>query len=52
MEKRPGDRPDGILLRDIHSMHLMFPFMYRIRCDSEAFISERSDLPRANEYLE
>lgn len=52
MKKRLGDRRDGILLRDIDSMHLMMPLMYPNRCDNEAFISERIDLTRANEYLE
>ena len=51
MKKRLGDRRDGILLRNTDSMHLIMPLMYPHRCDNEAFISQRIDLTRANEYL-
>lgn len=49
--KRIGDRKDGILLRDIDSMHFITPLLYPNRCDNEAFISERVDLTNAEEYL-
>ena len=49
--KRLGDRRDGVLLRDIDSMHFLMPVLYPNRCDNEAFISERIDLSKAEEYL-
>ncbi len=44
MGKKPGDRKDGALLRDLDSMHFIVPLLYPNRCDNEAFISERIDL--------
>ncbi len=52
MKKRMGDRRDGVLLRDIDSMHFIMPVIYPNRCDNEAFISERIDLTNAAAYLE
>ncbi len=51
MKKRFGDRKDGVLLRDIDSMHFIMPLIYPNRCDNEAFISEQIDLTNANAYL-
>lgn len=51
-KKRLGDRKDGVLLRDIDSMHFITPLLYPNRCDNEAFISERIDLTEAEKYLE
>ena len=52
MQKRkPGDRKDGVKLRNIHAIHYVMPLMYPNRCDNEAFISERIDLTNINEYL-
>lgn len=51
MKKRFGDRRDGILLRDIDSMHFIMPLIYPNRCDNEAFISECIDLTKASEWL-
>lgn len=51
MKKRPGDRKDGVLLRDIDSMHFICPILYPDRCDNEAFISERIDLTETAQYL-
>lgn len=51
MKRKPGDRRDGVLLKNTDSMHLMMPLMYPNRCDNEAFISERIDLTKANAYL-
>ena len=50
-KKRMGDRKDGVLLRDLDSMHFIVPLIYPNRCDNEAFISERIDLTAAEEYL-
>ena len=47
-----GDRPDGVLLRDLDSLHFITGILYPNRCDNEAFISERIDLTNLNAYLE
>ena len=47
-----GDRPDGVLLRDLDSLHYITGIIYPNRCDNEAFISERIDLTNINAYLE
>lgn len=52
MARKPGDRKDGKLLRDIDAMHIIVPMLYPNRCDNEAFISERIDLTNVNAYLE
>lgn len=52
MKRKWGDRRDGVLLRDIDSMHYIMPLMYPNRCDNEAFISETVDLTNAMQYLE
>ena len=52
MGKKPGDRRDGKLLRDLDSLHLITPMLYPNRCDNEAFISEIIDLSRLSDYLE
>jgi len=51
MAKRFGDRKDGVLLRNLDSMHFIVPLLYPNRCDNEAFISERIDLTAVNAYL-
>lgn len=51
-KRRLGDRKDGVLLRELDSMHYIVPLLYPNRCDNEAFISERIDLTRLNAYLE
>ena len=51
-KRRPGDRKDGVLLRDLDAMHYIMPIIYPNRCDNEAFISERIDLTRVNAFLE
>ena len=52
MKKKLGDRRDGMLIRDLDSMHFIMPMLYPNRCDNEAFISECIDLTNANKYLE
>ena len=52
MKRRPGDRKDGTLLRNLDSLHFITPILYPNRCDNEAFISERIDLTKTLEYLE
>ncbi len=51
MKRKFGDRKDGVLLRNLDSMHFIVPLLYPNRCDNEAFISEKIDLTNANEYL-
>ena len=51
MAKRPGDRKDGVLLRDLDGLHFITPIIYPNRADNEAFISERIDLTAIDEYL-
>ena len=51
-KRRPGDRKDGVLLRDLDAMHYIMPIIYPNRCDNEAFISERIDLTNVNAFLE
>lgn len=52
MGKKMGDRKDGVLLRELDSMHVIMPLMYPNRCDNEAFLSETIDLTHINSYLE
>ncbi len=52
VKRRLGDRKDGVLLRNLDSMHFLMPLIYPNRCDNEAFISERIDLTNINQYLE
>ena len=47
-----GDRPDGVLLRNLDSLHFITGIIYPNRCDNEAYISERIDLTNINAYLE
>ena len=49
--RRLGDQKDGVLLRDLDSMHFIVPLLYPNRCDNEAYISERIDLTKLNAYL-
>lgn len=51
-KRRPGDRKDGKLLRDLDAMHYIMPIIYPNRCDNEAFLSERIDLTKVNAFLE
>ena len=50
-KRRFGDRKDGVLLRDLDSMHFIVPLLYPNRCDNEAYIFERIDLTNLNAYL-
>lgn len=45
-------RRDGKLVGKLDPMHVITPLLYPNRCDNEAFISERIDLTKINEYLE
>lgn len=50
-KRRPGDRRDGILLRNADSMHFIMGVIYPNRADNEAFISQRFDLEPIKAYL-
>ena len=50
-KRRPGDRRDGVLLRDLDGMHFITPLIYPNRCDNEAYISETVDLTNINRFL-
>ena len=50
-KRRPGDRKDGVLLRDLPSIQFITGIIYPNRCDNEAFISERIDLTAIDAYL-
>ncbi|MCQ2566179.1 MAG: 2-oxo acid dehydrogenase subunit E2 [Clostridia bacterium] len=52
MSRKPGNRKDGVLLRDLDSMHFICPIIYPNRCDNEAFISEKIDLTNIDRWLE
>lgn len=51
-KKHIGDRRDGVLLKNLDSMHFIMPIIYPNRCDNEAYISECIDLTSINSYLE
>lgn len=51
-KRRFGDRKDGVLLRDLDSMHFIVPLIYPNRCDNEAYISERIETAPIKAYLE
>lgn len=50
-KRRRGDRRDGRWLRNMDPMHAFMPYLYPNKTDNEAFISERIDLTRVNEYM-
>ncbi len=53
MAKRKfGDRRDAALMRNVDSMHFIMPHIFPNRCDNEAFISERIELTKLEEYLQ
>lgn len=50
-KRRPGDRKDGVLLRDLPSIQFITGIIYPNRCDNEAYISERVDLTPIKAYI-
>ena len=50
-KRRRGDRRDGVLLRELDSLHYITGSIYPNRCDNEAYVSLRIDLTAMNEYL-
>ena len=51
-KRRPGDRRDGRLLRELDSLHFITGIIYPNRCDNEAYISVKVDLTAINAWLE
>lgn len=51
-KKRRGDRRDAVWVRDIDILQGFMPYIYPNRADNEAFIQERIELDRINEYIE
>ena len=50
-KRRRGDRRDGVLLRELDSLHYITGIIYPNRCDNEAYVSLRIDLTAMNEDL-
>ena len=50
-KRRRGDRRDGVLLRELDSLHYITGIIYPNRCDNEAYVSLHIDLTAMNEYL-
>ena len=50
-KRRPGDRKDGVLLRDLPSIQFITGIIYPNRCDNETYISERIDLTPIKEFI-
>ena len=50
-KRRPGDRKDGKLIRELDSLHFITGILYPNRCDNEAYISETVDLTALNAYI-
>jgi len=51
-KRRRGDRKDAYLVRDIDSMHGIFPFVMPSRAANEAVLNEKFDLEAIHRYLE
>lgn len=51
-KKRAGDRKDARWLRDLDALHAFVPYLYPNRADNEAYICERIDLTKINQYIE
>ena len=50
-KRKPGDRFDGTLIRELDPMHVITPVLYPNRCDNEAFFTERLDITRLRAYV-
>ena len=52
MARRPGDRRDGTLIRDLDALHFITGVLYPNRCDNEAYISVKIDLTNMQAFLD
>ena len=52
MKKRKlGDRPDGVKIRKIDSMHYIYPLLNRNRCDNEAYMRISVDISGTEKFI-
>lgn len=49
--RKPGDRRDGKLLRDIDGMHYFMPLIYPNRSDNEAYVSMNIELENIEKFI-
>jgi len=52
MQKKRGDRKDGVWIKDIDGLHFLMPHLMPNRCESEVYIEERLDVTNLVAYLE
>ena len=50
--KKLGDRPDGVKLRNLDSMHYIMPLVFPNRCDNEAFMTMDISLENIEKFIE
>lgn len=51
-KRKFGDRKDAAWIKNIDSMHVLFPYLMPNRSDNEALLTETIDLTEINKYLE
>lgn len=51
MNKKRGDRKDGVRIRDIDGLHAIMPHLMPQRCESEVYINETIDVTNLMDYL-
>lgn len=51
-KKKRGDRRDGRWLRDLDGMHLIMPFLFPKRTESEVYLLEQVDVSNLVKYVE
>lgn len=49
---RRGDRIDGVLIRDLDTMHRFMPYILPNRADNEAVMSETIDMTELDKYID
>lgn len=50
-KRKPGDRFDGTLIKELDPMHVITPILYPNRCDNEVFFMEKLDVTRVRAYV-
>ena len=51
LNKKRGDRKDGVRIRDIDGLHAIMPHLMPQRCESEVYINETIDVTNLMDYL-
>ena len=51
LNKKRGDRKDGVWIRDIDGLHAIMPHLMPQRCESEVYINETIDVTNLMDYL-